>query len=74
MESDGDIEIRIEGSAEAHKITPELVYSDAYLDDQMRKAEPAWEAVPDPEAWLEEIRGVRPVARVCDPGLSAQES
>lgn len=57
MEAEGDIETRIEGSAEAHKITPELVYSDSYLDELMRKAEPAWKSVPDPEAWLEELRG-----------------
>ncbi len=57
MEAEGDIETRIEGAVQEHNLTPEPVYSDAYLDDQMRKAKPAWESVPDPEAWLEELRG-----------------
>jgi hypothetical protein len=32
-------------------------YSDAYLDELATKAAPAWEDVPEPEAWLEMIRG-----------------
>ncbi len=32
-------------------------YSESYLDGLLRKAAPAWEAIPDAEAWLEEIRG-----------------
>lgn len=59
MEAVGDSEIRIEGSVGAEELNPELFYSDAYLDDLMRKAEPAWESVPDPEAWLEELSGGR---------------
>ncbi len=35
----------------------EPAYSDAYLDGLMLKAAPAWEAIQDPEAWLEEFRG-----------------
>lgn len=57
MEAVGDSEIRIEGSVSAEELNPDLVYSDAYLDDLMRKAKPAWESVPDPDAWLEELRG-----------------
>lgn len=32
-------------------------YSEAYLDGLLRKAAPAWEAIPDADAWLKEIRG-----------------
>ena len=57
MESEGDIEIRIEDSVAAPNLTPEPSYSEAYLDELMRKAQPAWESVPNPEAWLAELRG-----------------
>jgi len=57
METSGENEIRNNGSVGTRKPAPEPVYSDAYLDDQMRKAKPAWESVPDPEAWLEELSG-----------------
>lgn len=55
MEADG--EIGIEGAVKEHEVIPEPICSDTYLDDQMRKAEPAWESVPHPEAWLDELRG-----------------
>lgn len=35
----------------------ESEYSDAYLDGLMQKAAPAWEAVPDADEWLDEVRG-----------------
>lgn len=63
MDALGDIEIRIEGSVDARKLTPALVdiddmeYSDAYLDGLMKKAAPAWENISDSDKWLEEIRG-----------------
>lgn len=35
----------------------ETAYSDAYLDNMMRKAAPAWAGVADADAWVDEIRG-----------------
>ncbi len=72
MDALGDIEIMIEGTVGAQKLTPALVdidetlvhlfedeaeYSDVYLDALMLKAAPAWEAVPDADEWLNEVRG-----------------
>ena len=72
MDATGEIEIRIEGSVGAQKLTPALVdieetfvdlfdydleYSDSYLDGLMKKAAPAWEGVPNADEWLDEIRG-----------------
>jgi hypothetical protein len=57
MESDRDIEIRIEDSVAPANLTPEPSYSEVYLDELMHRAKPAWESVPDSDAWLEELRG-----------------
>ncbi len=57
METIDEIEITTEGSVTAPNLTPDPVYSDSYLDNQMRKAQPAWESVTDPGSWLEELRG-----------------
>lgn len=35
----------------------EAAYSETYLDSLLRKAAPAWEDIPDSDAWLNELRG-----------------
>jgi hypothetical protein len=60
MDAMGEIEIKLEGSVGKEKLRPEHVdiycYSESYLDKLLKKAAPAWEAVTDADAWLDDLR------------------